>query len=723
MVQLKLRAFFRLSLFTKFIIAMVSLAAIPVIITGWQLIEINRKGLEGTILELHTHLAESLSEKINTYLEHLENQMQFVIKSITEAKGQSQAILQALLDSDQDFVSISLVNRKGNEIFKVYNPDLLKDTTLLNLSDHRIFKQIWDTKNNKTGIIGGVYFEDAQPHIDALYKITQTHLMFATLSLSNLWKDIEKTRLGKSGYAFLVDSDGTLIAHPDISRILKKENVRASPIVEDALQAVSVGASEYTLSNGNRIVGAYAPVPAMGWGVIIEQLKSEAFITERKSRIQASVVGLSVIVIAIVIAFFMARNLSRPIMHLINGAERVAAGDFTTQVDVHTRDELSDLSHTFNSMTRKLKEYADLQVDKIIAEKTKTEAIIFSIADGIIMTDHTGTIQLINNQALQIFDIPPDPEGFEGKKIYELVPKKPVIKTLQEIIANPQRDDIREIDLSIGETARFYKVNAGNVKALKGENLGIVTVVHDITLEKQIDNLKEEFLHSITHDLRNPMTSIKGFLKFLLDGVAGEINEQQKKMLTTMDRASEKLLALINDILDIAKLEAGKLDIVLEQTNVCEMGTHVIEVAQGIAQKKKITFEFSFDESLNPINVDNKLVERVITNLIGNAVKFTPDEGHIILEIKNEDNNIRVAVIDNGDGIPPDYIDKVFDKFKQVAGQRKGGTGLGLTICKYVVESHRGRIWVESKLGVGSKFIFTIPKNLTETKDGKIVCV
>lgn len=723
MVKLKLFAFLRLSLFTKFIIAMVSLAAIPVIITGWQLIEINRKGLESTILELHTHLAESLSEKINTYLERLENQMQFVIKSITEAKGQSQSILQALLDSDQDFVSISLVNRKGDEMFKVYNPDLLKDTTLLNLSDRSIFKQIWDTKNNKTGIIGGVYFEDRQPHIDALYKITQTHLMFATLSLSNLWKDIEKTRLGKSGYAFLVDSNGTLIAHPDISRILKKENVKASPIVEDALQAISVGASEYTLPNGNRIVGAYAPVPAMGWGVIIEQLKSEAFITERKSRIQASVVGLSVIVIAIVIAFFMARNLSRPIMHLINGAERVAAGDFTTQVDVHTRDELRDLSRTFNSMTRKLKEYADLQVDKIIAEKTKTEAIIFSIADGIIMTDHTGKIQLINNQALQIFDIPPDPEGFEGKKIYELVPKKPIIKTLQEIIANPKRDDIREIDLSIGETARFYKVNAGNVKALKGENLGIVTVVHDITLEKQIDDLKEEFLHSITHDLRNPMTSIKGFLKFLLDGIAGEINEQQKKMLTTMDRASEKLLTLINDILDIAKLEAGKLDVALEQTNLREMGTHIIEVAQGIAQRKQITFEFSFDESLNPINADKKLVERVITNLIGNAVKFTPDEGHIILEIKNEDNNIRVAVIDNGEGIPPDYIDKVFDKFKQVAGQRKGGTGLGLTICKYVVESHRGRIWVESKLGVGSKFIFTIPKNLTKTKDGKIVCV
>lgn len=723
MVKLKLFAFLRLSLFTKFIIAMVSLAAIPVIITGWQLIEINRKGLESTILELHTHLAESLSEKINTYLERLENQMQFVIKSITEAKGQSQSILQALLDSDQDFVSISLVNRKGDEMFKVYNPDLLKDTTLLNLSDRSIFKQIWDTKNNKTGIIGGVYFEDRQPHIDALYKITQTHLMFATLSLSNLWKDIEKTRLGKSGYAFLVDSNGTLIAHPDISRILKKENVKASPIVEDALQAISVGASEYTLPNGNRIVGAYAPVPAMGWGVIIEQLKSEAFITERKSRIQASVVGLSVIVIAIVIAFFMARNLSRPIMHLINGAERVAAGDFTTQVDVHTRDELRDLSRTFNSMTRKLKEYADLQVDKIIAEKTKTEAIIFSIADGIIMTDHTGKIQLINNQALQIFDIPPDPEGFEGKKIYELVPKKPIIKTLQEIIANPTRDDIREIDLSIGETARFYKVNAGNVKALKGENLGIVTVVHDITLEKQIENLKEEFLHSITHDLRNPMTSIKGFLKFLLDGIAGEINEQQKKMLTTMDRASEKLLTLINDILDIAKLEAGKLDVALEQTNLREMGTHVIEAAQGISQRKQITFEFSFDESLNPINADKKLVERVITNLIGNAVKFTPDEGHIILEIKNEDNNIRVAVIDNGEGIPPDYIDKVFDKFKQVAGQRKGGTGLGLTICKYLVESHRGRIWVESKLGVGSKFIFTIPKNLTKTKDGKIVCV
>ncbi|MFH1379165.1 MAG: ATP-binding protein [bacterium] len=717
----KIIKYLRLSLFAKFVLWMGLLAIVPVIFTGWQLIEINRKGLQGTILELHTHLAQSLSEKITTYLNDIEDQMSFVIKAITEGKGQSQIVLQALLDSNQDFASISLVNKSGNEIFKVYNEDLFKDPKLLNLADHAIFKAMWDTKNTRSGLLSNVYFADLKPRINALYKISDTHLIFAAISLENLWNNIEQTQLGKTGYAFLIDSNGTVIAHPDKTHLEQKVTNETLPILVEALKSVSVGSKPYTRPDGTEIVGAYAPVPELQWVIIIEQNKSEAFLTATQSFWQATIIGLGVIIIAIVIAYLLARGLSRPIMHLIHGAERVASGDFTAEVDVQTRDELEDLADTFNSMTRKLKQYADLQVDKIIAEKTKTEAIIFSIADGIIMTDHDGHIQLINNQALNIFEIPAD-NSYEGKMIYDLIPKDIITNTLKEIIAKSHRDDVREIDLSSKETARFYKVNAGKVTALKGDDLGTVTVVHDITLEKQIDNMKEEFLHSITHDLRNPMTSIRGFLKFLIDGVAGEVNQQQMKMLLTVNKASEKLLIMINDILDIAKLEAGKIELDLEETNFKDIGMHVMEIVEGLAQRKHITLEMKADETLPLIKADTRFFERVITNLLSNSVKFTPEEGKVILEMHDETDQIKVSVIDNGEGIPSDYLDKIFDKFGQVTGQRKGGTGLGLTICKYVVEGHLGKIWVESKLGEGSKFIFTVPKNLTILKNGEIAC-
>lgn len=717
-----MRKIIRVSILTKFIIAMVSLSALPVIIIGWQLIEINRKGLQGTILELHTLLASSLADKVNDYLSSLENRMLFVIKSITIAKGQSQGVLQALLDSDEDFVSISLVNRRGKEIFKVYDEELDKNPVLLDHSSNETFKKIRKYDDRQASLLGPVFFSGQTPRIHALFKISEEHLIFATISLTNLWKHIENVQLGKTGYAFMVNAQGRLIAHPDIALAQKQIDMKNLSIVREALKAVSFGSQEYRLPDKTTIIGAYAPIRSLGWGIIVAQNKSEAFITEILSRRQATRIGALVILFAGIIAYLMARGLSRPIMRLIYGAERVASGDFTTQVHVHTRDELHDLAKTFNSMTHKLKAYADLQVDKIIAEKTKTEAIIFSIADGIIMTDHEGTIQLINDQALKMFDIPSQGGNYEGKTIYDLVPENSLNKTLKELITQSQSNDFREIDLSKEDVARFYKLNAGKVTALKGDDLGTVTVVHDITLEKQLDNMKEEFLHSITHDLRNPMTSIKGFLKFLIDGVPGEVNPQQKKMLLTINKASDKLLIMINDILDIAKIEAGQLDLDLESVNVPEVASHVIEVAEGLAQRRHISLELKADDAIGPISADNRLIERVMTNLISNSIKFSPEDGTITLEIVDDDSHIKVSVIDHGDGIPADYIDKIFDKFKQVAGQRKGGTGLGLTICKHVVELHKGTIWVESKRGEGSQFIFRIPKNLKQSEDGTVIC-
>jgi signal transduction histidine kinase len=227
--------------------------------------------------------------------------------------------------------------------------------------------------------------------------------------------------------------------------------------------------------------------------------------------------------------------------------------------------------------------------------------------------------------------------------------------------------------------------------------------------------MKDDFIHSITHDLRNPMTSIRGFLKFLMDELGGPLTEQQRKMVETMDRASMRLLGMINDILDVAKLEAGKIQLNLTETDLRDTAKHVNELLQTQATKRKITLAVDAHEPFPKIQADPLLMERLFTNLIGNAIKFTPEDGKVTVELREEPGHICCAVIDTGEGIPEDYLTKIFDKFQQVAGQRKGGTGLGLTICKYIVESHKGEIAVSSEVGKGSRFYFTIPKNLSQS--------
>ncbi|MEW6040981.1 MAG: HAMP domain-containing sensor histidine kinase, partial [Elusimicrobiota bacterium] len=223
-------------------------------------------------------------------------------------------------------------------------------------------------------------------------------------------------------------------------------------------------------------------------------------------------------------------------------------------------------------------------------------------------------------------------------------------------------------------------------------------------------------------DLRNPMTSIRGFLKFLIDGTAGPINEQQKKMISTMDVASMRLLSMINDILDLAKLETGRMDLQLADVNLMQVVQRVIQIMEPQIAKKSILVNVRFDgQNQNAtLKADTRLIERVINNLLGNAVKFVTEKGLIDIMVKELENGFELTVSDNGDGIPHEYLDKIFDKFQQVAGQRKGGTGLGLTICKYIVESHRGKIWVNSKVHEGSTFGFYIPRGLTSSSNGEI---
>jgi len=515
----------------------------------------------------------------------------------------------------------------------------------------------------------------------------------------------------------MVDSAGRIIAHPDPDKAERFEDASNLDIVKAVLSGSTVGSAEFKDAAGVDMVGAYAPLAMMKWGLVIQQAKSDAYSSAVKMRRDAIVWIMISIIAAAFVGLATARSLTKPVFALIRGAERVADGDFNQKVKVTSRDELEMLADTFNKMTGRLKQYNDMNVDRIIEEKTKTDAVIYSIADGLIMTDFSGRVMLLNRQARNMLDVK---QEIENISLLDYIKDKSIAESLREMIIE-KKDEKTTKEFRINK--RIIEARTDTVKTEKGKNLGILTILHDITLEKQLETMKDDFIHSITHDLRSPMTSIRGFMEILLDGSAGEITEQQREFLQIMDDSSKKLLGLINNILDVAKLESGKIDITLSRVNAGRLVNNIVKALKLRAEKGQITLRAKETAKLPDINADAGLLERTIENLISNALKFTPAGGRVSVETEDFEDRIQVSVTDTGEGIPQNFLNKVFDKFQQVENSmtKKKGTGLGLAISRYIVEAHRGKIWVESEPGKGSKFQFYIPKNLGKNDSGQII--
>lgn len=694
----------RIKIFAKFVIVMILIAVIPLAMIGLRMIKINRLSLESSILELQINLASSLAEKIDDYIANLNSKLIQVISSLEMRAlswAERQTTLQSVLEANPEIVNISLVNQEGDELLKVYNPDLEKEEKLITHREDPLFQK---AKKERKTQISTICYEGKIPHLHIIYLLGKDYFFQTSLSLQKLKEKILATRIGKTGYTYLVDEEGKIIIHPEEKKLcFDAKNI---PLVNEVITSKVIGSREFKGETGEEFIGAYAPVKNLHWGVIIQQKKKEAYFPVLQMQKQARFWIFISALVAAVIAFLLAGNLTHPIIALIRAAEKVASGNFDTKVKVTSRDELRELADTFNLMTAKLKEYADLQLDKMLLEKTKTEAIIFSIADGIILTDHSGKILLVNTQAEKHFHLPSG--KWEEKMVWDYLP--PIVgEEILDLICNPEKSFLKEITIPLtDEQKQHFEVRGELIYTPKGEEFGLLTVFHDITLEKEIGQMKDDFVNSITHDLRNPLTSIRTLVKFLAEQSIGPLNEKQKKMLKTMEIASYQLLTLINNILDVAKIEAEKMPIELSQVNLSNLVEKVLTIQEPLMKRKNLLLELSVPKEIE-LNADPQLLERLITNLLGNALKFTPEKGKITISVEDSPEKVKVEVADTGPGIPEEYLEKIFDKFQQLQ-RTKGGTGLGLTICKYIVEAHNGKIWVESKLGQGSKFSFFIPK-------------
>ena len=387
---------------------------------------------------------------------------------------------------------------------------------------------------------------------------------------------------------------------------------------------------------------------------------------------------------------------------------------FTDELNQRVEQNKLELRQKYESVIERKTENEAIawkKYKKTINEKKQTEAVIRSIAEGLVVVDAQGKVVMINPAAEKLLGV--SRQDKVGKSLTDDMREEHLVSLSQ---GSPDKED-KEIELisKQDETKKVLRASTAVIENENGQTIGMVSVLSDITKQKELDNLKSAFVANVSHELRTPLVAIDKSLTLILEKEAGELSQTQEQFLSIAQRNLKRLSALINDLLDLSKLEAGKMEVRRKRVAINNVIQEVIDSLNNWARSKAVTLEKKIEDLLPDVEIDPDRLAQVLTNLVGNAVKFTPNNGKITLEAKLSDSKkeLEVSVKDTGIGIAQEDLPKIFSKFYQCGGERMisdvNGTGIGLSIAKEIVELHGGKIWVESEKGQGAKFIFTLP--------------
>jgi PAS domain S-box-containing protein len=383
----------------------------------------------------------------------------------------------------------------------------------------------------------------------------------------------------------------------------------------------------------------------------------------------------------------------------------------------HSRKMITLLNENVTKTYIELEKLKDSLEEKVL-ERTwelaesekKYRRIIEDSFDPIITINSENQVTGWNKGAEITFGYPH--EEIYGAKIETLFIVNPetVMNTLIERVK-------KEDGFTRNYITRCYRKNREeidvNITANRLGDDGLCLIVRDITREKKIDKMKSDFVSNVSHELRTPLTSIKSAVDLVLSGAEGPLTEPEKSMLTIVKNNSARLIKLINELLDLSKLESGKMEMNLKPTKIDQLIKATIEETSPLMVTKHIKMEMVVQPGIEDVYIDENKIKQVLVNLIGNALKFSTEGGRITIRAADKTNEIHVSVADTGIGITKENFDKVFEKFVQVDSsttRSAGGTGLGLAIAKSIVEAHKGRMWLESDVGKGTTFFFSLPK-------------
>ncbi|HSW65638.1 MAG TPA: ATP-binding protein [Bacillota bacterium] len=431
---------------------------------------------------------------------------------------------------------------------------------------------------------------------------------------------------------------------------------------------------------------------------------------------------------AVLLGFVVSSWISRSISVLRVGAGRIANGDFAHPIPVKSTDEIGQLARVFNEMSERLREAYRRQA----VGQQRDEAMLQSLGEGLIVVDEKAEIVLINEAALEFINLPNQAAAI-GRPLLDVYQLYDVNDKEKKPLQHDQRPSYIALHTgaSVNEVYAYYKADGkkylmsitANPVVLNDSIIGAITVMRDVTKEKEVDRMKTEFISLASHQLRTPLSAIKWYSEMLVAGDAGQLQADQLDFAKNIADSTERMIALVNALLNISRIESGRIMVDPKPTDLKELVSGIVTDLKAKTEEKTQTLLISVHDELPKINLDPRLIGQVYLNLLTNAIKYTPKGGEIAVFISRKDDYIISQVTDNGYGIPKEQQGRVFEKFFRAANAVKietDGTGLGLYLIKAVIESSGGKIWFQSEEGKGTTFWFSIPLSGMKAKEGEV---
>jgi signal transduction histidine kinase len=684
-----------MKLFHRFFLILLAFSMVPVAGMGLWMLS-TRQAVQDNARFLHGRLAALVGDSAERMLEQVDHTLG-VAQDLEIAHGQEKIEIPALrraASMDPEVALISVLDSTGVETERMTDPEIYPDQTRVDRSSETVVAEA-----RKSGVlgVGTPVVVAGRTLVPVVHPLTDGRALYLMYSVSGLQRRLKTFTADGRGRVLFVDETGRPI--PGLGSAPPTPDWRLPGGGDED------GWWDRLPSPDGPWVAASAPVATLGWRAVSLQPRRDAY--AESDAAAASAVAFFLVLCALVAggAFALSKRLLRPVTALVAGAERVARDDFSKPIPALGWGELDGLGRTFNAMAEKVRHYRELQVDRLLEEKAKVDALVRNIPGGVLLVGLDGALTFANAAAVAVLGL----NLSSGRG--ELPPKFPEIKRIIDVVRRGAKlsEEARiEMRAANGETIATFSCRALPVRR-EGRDVGVLVLMREVTAELELERMKDEFFHSIVHDLRGPITVIDGMVQVMKKMT---LDERTTRYVEMARKASERLADLIKNILDIAKFESGTMSLNTKRFTADSLLAGVHDINRLPAEGKGVTLDVE-RSAVGELIGDTVLLDRVLMNLIGNALKFTPSGGRITLAAAAIGAEVEFSVRDTGPGIPADKVDAVFEKFKQLDrdAAARSGYGLGLSICKKIVEAHGGRIWVESVEGQGSRFIFRVPRD------------
>jgi len=538
-----------------------------------------------------------------------------------------------------------------------------------------------------------------------LVVVSSSDFFLAEIDVDGLQKEIDEMARIIDARVTIVDVDGLVLVDTAV-QVEVDRNLRNREEIRQALATGAGADRRVDPSYGGDVM--YQAIAIQVQGEIVGVARVGVPTSQLESNLSQiiSTIGLSALIVAVLsvgLGYLLFRRTSRSVQLVAEGARRLAEGDLEQRVQAtSTDDETRELADAFNGMASTIRSV----VGDLSSERNKLTAVLDTMADGVVVLEAGSEVSLINRAAERLLDV--RAEDAVGNRLVEVVRDHEIQQAVQQSLETGQ---IWQIEVELLPSRAFLSAIATPLGELDGsaDAASVLLTLHDLTRMMQVETTRKEFVSNVSHELRNPLASIKAMVETIEDGA---IDERSVAMdfLRRINRDVDRMNGIVNDLLELSHLESGYVPMHLVPVHLGPLVEEVVEDFQRSVADKNLVLVSEIPETLSTVTGETGRLRQVLVNLIENAIRYT-SEGQITVSVSDEDQFQRVKVIDTGVGMPREHLAHVFERFYKVERSRRDdGTGLGLAIVKHIVQAHGGDVSVESEEGVGSTFEFTIPQ-------------